>query len=209
MRAGHIGRKSSCLFLVHQLLRDRKGGARCLVPGAFPGSTTPLCRYRQRHSRRFCGFRLLAFGAPHFTSHPSSRQQALFRGKLRGLLGVRPFLSPNLAVPGLLHLGRHFWSACPDPGVDTGELLADHAGSEASFRNGWWRCDSRVGFCRLCLKVGSTCVWHGESSTVDGSASGDFLRVDPRSVQDRKIPAHGVTGTSGGDVGDRGEGRSG
>jgi hypothetical protein len=93
------------------------------------------------------------------------------RTSLRTLLvGSQLFFAANCA--------KSFWSACPDPDVDTGELLADHAGSEASFRNGWWRCDSRVGFCRLCLKVGSTCVWHGESSTVDGSASGDFLRVD-------------------------------
>ena len=153
----------------HQQLRDREGGARCVVPGAFPGRATPVCRYRQRHSRGFRGGRLPAFGAPDFPAQLADRQPPLLRGKLRGVLGAGEFLSSCVAVSGLLHLGGHFRSAGTDAGLDARELPADHAGSEARVRNGGRRRDLGFDFCRVSLEVGGACVWHGESSVGDGS----------------------------------------
>ena len=76
-------------------------------------------------------------------------------------------------------------------------------------RNGGGRRDLGVDICRVCLEGVGARVWHGESSVGDGSVSGDFLRADLCRVEDSQFQAHGIERTSGGNTGERAEGRSG
>ncbi len=178
----------------HEQLRDWQGGARCVVPGAFPGCVSPVCRYRQRRSRGFRGGWLPAFGAPEFSAQCPHRQSTLLRGKLRSVLGAGEFLSSVLVLSGLLHLGEHFWSAGPDASLDAREPSADHAGGKKRIRNGGGRRDPGRNFCRVCLGVGGSSVWHGESCVVDGPVFGDCLRISVRRMEHSQIPACAVEG---------------